>query len=216
MPVSTKPSSKQRAFVWRAGVAFSGAQVTCDGLGAAEDLVFLSAADALGTRALGQLVRRGRRRVITSAETLALLGPRAELLARRALVSEYGRPFHIGTLRLELLRTARAPGAAALLVELGRRRVLYAGRIASAEEADLDIRQAEAVCIDASNVDVVGVSRRRGRVGMPAVLRYLAEVRAREVAVVHGNAERVVDLLVAEGHRAYVLTAPRQMLLLDS
>ena len=143
-----------RAFTYRSGTRIDGTVVACDAQGGG-DLIFLSNALALaGTNRRAARVRAARAQVLTTAETLALMGPAGERLRARALTIGYGRPFSLGTLRVELLPTGVLPGAAALLCEDGERRVLYAGcaRLGAPAHgaAAGEVRAAGAVCIDAT------------------------------------------------------------------
>ena len=140
------PSKTARAFVYRAGVRIAGTVVACDAA-AGSDLVFLSHAAVLGARRRRALPRLGggRRQVLTTDLTLALLGPFGDRLRAQALVAPYGRPFALGDLRLELYPSGHLPGAASLLCERDGRRVTYAGPIG--EQAEL--RTADALCLDA-------------------------------------------------------------------
>ncbi len=103
---------------WRDGVHVSGTPIWCDAR-RARDVCFVSAADRVGRAGHGQL--------IATAATLAQLGatPGAHLSV------PYRRPFTLGTLRLEVVPSGHALGGAALLVDAGERRVLYAGAMAS-------------------------------------------------------------------------------------
>jgi hypothetical protein len=101
---------------WRDGVHVLGTQVWCDAR-RARAVCFVSSADRTGRAGHGQL--------IATAQTLALLGAHAD----SHLSAPMGRPFTLGTVRLELLRSGWCVGAAALLVDAGHR-VLYAGAVA--------------------------------------------------------------------------------------
>lgn len=100
---------------WRDGVHVLGTQVWCDAR-RARAVCFVSSADRTGRAGHGQL--------IATAETLALLGAHADA----HLSAPMARPFTLGTVRLELLRSGWCVGAAALLVDAGHR-VLYAGAV---------------------------------------------------------------------------------------
>src|SRR5688572_7715787 len=108
---------------WRDGVHVLGTSIWCDAR-RARAVCFVSAADRTGRAGHGQL--------IATAATLALLGA-----ARDAhLAAPMHRPFTLGTHRLCLIPSGYGPGAAALTVEVGDHRVLYAGAIHPAR-ADL-------------------------------------------------------------------------------
>lgn len=111
-----KRSSPKAGVSWRDGVHVLGTQVWCDAR-RARAVCFVSSADRTGRAGHGQL--------IATAQTLALLGAHAD----SHLSAPMGRPFTLGTVRLELLRSGWCVGAAALLVDAGHR-VLYAGAVA--------------------------------------------------------------------------------------
>jgi putative mRNA 3-end processing factor len=136
----------RRAFVYRAGVRLAGTVLACDAA-AGGDLVFLSHAAVLGARRRRALPRvgGGRRQILTTEATLALLGPFGDRLRAQALVTAYGRPFALGELRLELYPSGFLPGAASLLCEREGRRLVYAGPIGDGAE----VRAADALCLDA-------------------------------------------------------------------
>jgi len=140
----------RRAFVYRAGVRLAGTVLACDAA-AGGDLVFLSHAAVLGARRRRALPRvgGGRRQILTTEATLALLGPFGERLRAQALVTPYGRPFTLGELRLELFPSGYLPGAASLLCERDGRRLVYAGPIGPGGE----VRAADALCFDARFAD---------------------------------------------------------------
>jgi putative mRNA 3-end processing factor len=140
-----------RAFVHRGGgVHIAGTVIACDA-SVGTELVFLSHAPALGVNARRALPRLGggRRQVLTTDLTLALLGPAGDRLKAHALPAAYGRPFGLGDLRLEMFPSGFMPGAASLLCEHGGRRIVYAGPI-GAPHASTDVRAADALCIDAT------------------------------------------------------------------
>jgi Cft2 family RNA processing exonuclease len=136
-----------RAFTYRAGIRLRGTIVACDAT-AGSDLIFVSHARALESRAAHALprARAGRRQVLTTELTLALLGAPGERLRPCALLAPLGRPFGLGTLRLELFPSAFMPGSASLLCEADGRRVVYAGPIG----AGAAVRPAQALCVDAT------------------------------------------------------------------
>src|SRR3954468_23417629 len=179
----------ERAFVHRGGgVRIDGTVVACDAA-AGTDLVFLSHAPALGVhnrRALPN-VGRGRRQVLTTEVTLALLGPVGERLKAHALPAGYGRPFSLGELRLEMFPSGFMPGAASLLCEREGRRIVYAGPIGA---APADVRAADALCIDATFASPALV--------FPARAQALADVgRAVRAVLARGGAPVVlVDSVV--------------------
>src|SRR3954447_26205118 len=141
-----------RSFSHRGGVRMEGTHLTCDAVGSASDVVFLSHARAVaGTRRL-RLRRAGRQELLATPRTLALLGRAGEGLRRHALPAPFGRPFALGEVRVELFPSGHLPGAASLLCEAGGRRLVYAGAVGrpgpgfGAESGE--VRRADAVCID--------------------------------------------------------------------
>src|SRR4051812_47569583 len=120
-----------RAFSHRGGVRISGTHLTCDAAGSAEDLVFLSHAQAVGALGPGRApVRRaGRQELLATDQTLALLGSAGATLRKHALPTPLGRPFVLGGFRVELFGSGHLPGAASLLCEVGTRKLLYAGTV---------------------------------------------------------------------------------------
>jgi hypothetical protein len=141
--------SRARAFVHRGGgVRIAGTVIACDAT-AGTELVFLSHAPPFGVHPRRALPRGGggRRQVLTTDVTLALLGAAADRLKTHALPAAYGRPFSLGDLRLEMFPSGFMPGAASLLCERDGQRIVYAGPIAA---DPVDVRAADAVCIDAT------------------------------------------------------------------
>src|SRR5262245_56415942 len=106
-PPTTEPVT------WRDGVHITGTAIWCDAR-RARDVCFASSAERVGRTGHGQL--------IATAATLAQLGADGVHLA-----APYRRPFTLGTVRLEIVPTGHALGAAALLVDAGGQRVFYAG-----------------------------------------------------------------------------------------
>ncbi|HUS68747.1 MAG TPA: hypothetical protein VMZ28_29630 [Kofleriaceae bacterium] len=110
-----------QAVVWRSGVHVAGTAIWCDAR-RARDLCFVSRADRVSASRHGQL--------IATAETLALLARAVRGAGGDSELSvPPGRPFSLGTIRLELFRAGSAIGAASLWVDLGERRVVYAGAV---------------------------------------------------------------------------------------
>lgn len=104
---------------WRDGLHVLGTAVWCDAR-RARAVCFVSSADRTGRAGHGQL--------IASAETLALLGARTDA----HLSVPTGRPFTLGTVRLELVRSGWCVGAAALSVDVAGHKIFYAGAVAPA------------------------------------------------------------------------------------
>jgi putative mRNA 3-end processing factor len=147
--VAYSGQSSTRAFGYRAGVRVQGTILACDA-SAGSDLIFLSHGEALDARAARALprARHGRRQVLATETTLALLGAAGDRLRGSALVASLGRPFALGELRLELFASGHGPGAASLLCDRGASRVVYAGAIGPGDAPA--VRTADAVCLDAT------------------------------------------------------------------
>ncbi len=168
------PSGKRepRAFFYRAGVRVAGTIIACDA-SAGSELIFLSHAEALDARAARALprARHGRRQILTTETTLALLGAPGARLRAHALLAGLGRPFALGELRLELFSSGHGPGAASLLCEIGAgagpKRIVYAGVLGPGDA--LGVRPADALCMDAT----FGARR----FSFPPVAEALAETR---------------------------------------
>jgi len=121
---------------WRDGAHLTGTPIWCDAR-RRRDVCFVSSADRVGRAGHGQL--------IGTPATLALLGEGAGHLA-----VPVRRPFTLGTLRLELIPSGSALGAAALHVDAGGRTVLYAGPIRTTGAAvAAEVRAADAVVVAA-------------------------------------------------------------------
>jgi hypothetical protein len=153
------PSGKRpaRTFLYRAGVRVRDTILACDA-SAGSDLIFLSSARALDARAARALprARSGRRQVLTTELTMALLGQAGERLRPHALLAGVGRPFALGELRLELLPSGHGPGATSLFCEASGSgaRLLYTGALGpgmpgSGGDDAPAVRPAQAVCLDA-------------------------------------------------------------------
>lgn len=145
---------RPRTFVFRGGTRVAGTVLACDA-SSGGDLLFLSnALGHLGGSEQRPRTRTPRAQILASSETLSLMGPEGDRLRPRALTIGYGRPFGLGTLRLELLSSGVLPGAASLFCEDGDRRILYAGiaRLGSPAHGALPaaVRAAGALCIDAT------------------------------------------------------------------
>ncbi len=146
--------ARLRSFLFRGGARIAGTIIACDAIGGG-DLVFLSNARSRDPQGRRQgVARSGRAQILTTAETLALLGSDGDRLRSRALIVASGRPFVLGGLRLELLPSGHLPGAAALLCDTGQRRILYGGAARlgapSRGAAPGAVRAADALCIDAT------------------------------------------------------------------
>lgn len=104
---------------WRDGVHVVGTPIWCDAR-RARDVCFVSSADAIGRVGHGQLVA-----TLATIAQLGLAGGGAHLS------SPYRRPFTLGTVRLELVPSGHAIGAASLWIDAGGARTFYAGPIAT-------------------------------------------------------------------------------------
>jgi len=151
-----KPRRTPHAFVYRAGIGLAGTHITCDATGFASDLIFLSHARALAPRGPAALsgARAGRRQIVTTEQTLRLLGNAGEKLRSRTLPAAFGRPFNLGDHRIEVVPTGYLPGAAGLLCERDDRPIFYMGAfcpeplVAGIEASE--VRRADAICLDAT------------------------------------------------------------------
>jgi putative mRNA 3-end processing factor len=115
------PVPLDQPVVWRDGVHVAGTPIWCDARRARE-LCFVSRADRVAGSRHGQL--------IATSESFALMGKKGRGAGSDSeLAVPLGRPFSLGTLRLELFRSGSALGAAALAVDTGERRVVYAGAL---------------------------------------------------------------------------------------
>jgi len=140
---------------WRGGAHIVGTNLWCDA-SRPRDACFVSNAYAVKPQRHGQLV--------ATAETLALLSrsdPTA--VAGTELPVPLGRPFTLGTTRLELFGSGYSAGAASLLVDLTQapgslggatgKRVVYAGKV-NPRGGDLggaaDMRHGDVLIIDAA------------------------------------------------------------------
>jgi hypothetical protein len=145
-----------RSFSFRAGIRLSGTTLTCDARSSASDLIVLSHAQALG--ALGPrrfpLRPAARQDLLATEPTLALLGLAGERLKRHALPAVFGRPFTLGSFRVELFPSGHLPGSSSVLVEGDGRRLLYAGTVRRGRpgfgSTPGEVRRADAVCLDAT------------------------------------------------------------------
>lgn len=139
----------------------AGTVIACDAPAAA-DLVFVSHASAWSTAAGGPLHRPPHRhprvQILTTTDTLSLMGPRGDRLRARALMPGYGRPFALGFLRLELVPAGHQPGAAALLCDTGKHRLMYASTVCLGVGGGPgfppgELRRCDALCLDATFAD---------------------------------------------------------------
>ncbi|HXU81574.1 MAG TPA: hypothetical protein VN914_09265 [Polyangia bacterium] len=220
--MARRRTTPARAFLHRAGVRISGTHITCDAAGSAEDLVFLSHAQAVGApgRRRFPLRRAGRQELLATEETLALLGPAGQTLRKHALPAPFGRAFVLGDLRVELVASGHLPGAASLLCEVESRRLLYAGTVRreapALGAAPCVVRRADAVCIDGTFGDPRFDFPPRDE-ALAAVRAFASEALAAGktpvvLAPVYGAAMDVADALARKGialrgHRAMLVAA---------
>ena len=155
MKPRTKSGRSPRAFIYRAGIGLAGTHITCDATGFPSDLIFLSHARALAPRGPAVLfgARAGRRQIVTTEQTLRLLGDAGERLRTRTLPAAFGRPFNLGDHRIEAVPTGYLPGSAGLLCEDDGRHLFYMGAfcpeaLVTGVQAG-EVRRADAVCVDA-------------------------------------------------------------------
>jgi len=104
---------------WRDGVFLEDTPIWCDAL-RTRDICFVSAADAIKPTRHGQ--------VIATSSTLAMLSGHGHG-AGVELSAPLGRPFTLGTLRLELFGNGHGVGGAGLALTQDSRRLIYAGSI---------------------------------------------------------------------------------------
>jgi putative mRNA 3-end processing factor len=168
-----KARAPRTAVAWRDGVHVTGTPIWCDARRARE-VCFTSRYEAVPGARHGQL--------IATAATLALYGDGA---AGAVLASPPGRPFTLGTVRLELTTSGAGLGAAMLGLDVGDVRVLYAGRVGAGDGlgGPRDVRRADVV--------VLGVER--GELDAPFVARADALAWTREA---WGRARRAGGALV--------------------
>jgi|JI10StandDraft_1071094.scaffolds.fasta_scaffold262055_2 hypothetical protein len=192
------------AVAWRDGVHVLGTAIWCDAR-RTRAVCFVSAADRTSAE---RTARAGHGQLIATAPTLALLGARAQELR-----VPLHRPFTLGETRLTLLPSGYGPGAAALHVDTGAHRVLYAGAI--------DPRRADLIPCDTlvvaapygerhhafardGEARVIALAREAGADGRVAAILVSNPLRGLAVA------ERLAaDGLAVAGHRAIVEAAGR-------
>ncbi|HEY5920727.1 MAG TPA: hypothetical protein VIV11_03610 [Kofleriaceae bacterium] len=151
---------------WRDGVHLTGTPIWCDAR-RRRDVCFVSSAD--------RVVRAGHGQLIGTPTTIALIAGRDS----GHLAVPLRRPFTLGTLRLELIPSGRALGAAALHVDTGMRTVLYAGAIRTVHATEpAEVRASDAVVVAAPIGDVRQPFARVDEL----VVRIVAWVRAKLAA----------------------------------
>jgi len=205
-PRTTTPVNEP--VTWRDGIHVTGTAIWCDAR-RSRDVCFVSAADRIGRVGHGQL--------IATAATLAQLGA----LATGAHLSvPYRRPFTLGTVRLELIPTGHALGAAALLIEDAGQRVLCAGVVgANGGLGELpELRSCDTLVVaapygrpehrfgprDEAGDQVVAFARATAEAGAAAVLLVTSAAKGLDV-----GARLAADGLEAAAHRSIVLAAQR-------
>jgi putative mRNA 3-end processing factor len=182
---ASMPARDRDAMVtWRDGIHLQGTPIWCDAR-RTRDVCFVSCAHAAGASRHGQL--------IATAPTLALLGadPRGTQLP-----VPYGRPFTLGTVRLELLRSGHTLGSAALVADVRGQRVLYAGAV-NPRGGGLG----DAADLRACDALVLAATYGHPRYRFPPVATVMAEV----VAFVH-------EVTAAGGVAALLVSSPSKAL----
>jgi len=115
-----RPGDGEPPVTWRDGAHISATPIWCDAR-RARDICFVSRADAIAAARHGQLVG--------TAPTLALAARAGQGGATSQLAVPTGRPFTLGTRRLELVATGGVIGSAGLVVDVDGQRVFYAGAV---------------------------------------------------------------------------------------
>lgn len=170
--------------IWREGIYLVGTPIWCDAR-RARDVCFVSCAHAAGASRHGQL--------IATTPTLALLGPDPQ---GTQLPVPYGRPFTLGTVRLELVRSGHSLGSASLVADVHGHRVLYAGTVnprGGGLGGAADLRACDAV--------VVAAAYGEPRYVFPPVHDMAAEVTA-----------FAQEVIAAGGVAALLVTSPSKAL----
>lgn len=135
--MSRRRKSETRAPVeWRAGVHITGTPLWCDALRTRE-ACFVSSAQIASARR--------HREIIATQATLDLLPEGAG--HQSALTVPYGRPFTLGEARLELFPSGSMVGAAALLVDSGSTRIVYAGAV-DTRMGRAEVRSCDVLVVD--------------------------------------------------------------------
>lgn len=133
-----------------------GTPLVCDAPRTAGALVFLSHPEVAAALTTSRSPLKAAQ-VLLTPMSAGLLTAAGHDLGTRALVTAYGRPFALGTLRVELFPSGVAPGSASLLCEGPAGRFVFAGpiRLQSPPPATAaaEIRPADAVCVDATYAD---------------------------------------------------------------
>ncbi|MES1205750.1 MAG: hypothetical protein ABUS79_07410, partial [Pseudomonadota bacterium] len=213
-------SARTRSFLFRGGTRIAGTVIACDAT-TGGDLLFLSHARARDRQALRRArTRTGRAQILTTTETLALLGTDGDRLRSRALLVAPGRPFTLGNLRLELLPSGHLPGATVLACDGGDKRVLYAGaaRLGTPAlgAAPGAVRAVDALCIDATfgHPRFAFVAREEAEAATCRFAHAARDARAAAVvlAAAFGPAQDLAAALAADGwklrgHRSTVAAA---------
>lgn len=220
------------AFLWADGVRIAGTDLFCDARRCpAAATAFVSHAGAPRLSPEVRLITTERTRALRQPRTPTSRGGRTTPPGP-TLVTPFGRPFALGRLRLELLPSGHAPGAAQLCVEVDGRRVAYCGplnpspgRFAEAPQ----VRAADALCIDAplaiyarklppraeaEAALLAAVERARDDGATPVVLAPAFGAAADVVALLAGAAlplrlhARIAGWLDAYAHIGLTLPAP--------
>ena len=104
---------------WRDGIYIDGTSIWCDAR-RSRDMCFVSAADQMARARHGQLI---------STHETALMMDGGSDGQSTSLGTPYGRPFTLGTTRMELFRSGYGLGAASIRVDVFGKKLIYAGRI---------------------------------------------------------------------------------------
>ncbi len=179
---------------WKDGVHIVDTPIWCDASHTRE-ACFVSSAETHDARR--------HRQIITTDATLALLPEsRAGRPKSAALAVPFGRPFNLGNTRVELFSSGVMVGAASLAVDVGERRVVYAGAV--------DVRggrMARAADVRAADQLVLAAAFGHPRFAFPPVAETMATIQAwAEAAIAEGKTPVVLapfatapDLVVALG-----------------
>ncbi len=132
---------------WRDGVHLVGTPIWCDA-SLLRQVCFVSSADAAGTAKHHQM--------IATEGTHTLLNAIAGKDKNSALSTPLGRPFTLGSHRLELFASGVGMGAASLVADVGESRIVYAGSIntqPSPTAQTSDVRTCDTLIIDGEYAD---------------------------------------------------------------
>jgi hypothetical protein len=125
---------------WREGIHVLGTPLWCDARHTRE-ACFVSSARVPGARR--------HRQVLATDVTIKLLPDAPARALHSTLAVPLGRPFTLGTLRLELFPSGFMPGAASLSADVSGVRLLYAGFV-NPRSAACEARKGDVLVVDAS------------------------------------------------------------------